>query len=489
MSRTPSFATLALTLAISSWFGGCAIGPRYQEPIAAAAPAWHAPLPHDGRAQAMTQWWAQFQDPVLTRFIGWAEADSPSITQAWTSIEKARATLNSTRSGALPSVTGSASATRSKPQAGTGESATSTVQSAGLDASWEIDLFGKVRRNAEAAGARIEARVADWHEARTSLAAEVADTYVQYQACGLLADAYDRELQSVTATESATATMVRAGLSAPADGALARASLASSRSSAVQQRAQCALLLKSLVYLTGHDEPELLAAMAATGQRIPRPSGLQVDSVPAQVLRQRPDLASLERELAATSAEIGAAQADLYPSFTLSGSIGRSFVNGGGSYSTWSFGPQLSLPIFDAGQRRAAVDSAQASYTAALASYRQGVRSAVREVEQALVNLDSTVRRADEAHRAAEEYRRYFTAAEANWRAGSTSLLDLEEARRSALSADIQDITLQQNQVSYWIALYKALGGDWVPGAPALSPTELSRTGPQEANKATGAQP
>jgi len=495
MSRKPSLATLSLTLAlaVSPWLGGCAVGPRYQAPAAATAPAWHAPLPHDGHTQTMTQWWAQFQDPALTRLIGWAEADSPSLTQAWASIDKARATLSSTRAGALPSMTGSASATRSKQQLTTDQVMISTTQTASLDASWEIDLFGKLRRNAEAASARVDARVADWHEARTSLAAEVADTYVQYRACGLLADVYERELKSTTATDTATATMVRAGLSAPADGALARASLASSRSSAVQQRAQCALLLKSLVYLTGHDEPDLLAAMAATGQGIPTPSGLQVDSVPAQVLRQRPDLSALERELAATSAEIGAAQADLYPSLTLSGSIGRSLVDGGGAYSTWSFGPQLSLPIFDAGRRQAAVSSAEASYTSALASYKQGVRSAVKEVEQALVNLDSTVQRADDAHRANEAYRSYFNATEASWRAGSKSLLELEEARRSALSAEIQDITLQQNQVSYWIALYKALGGGWSPGAPALSPTELSTqlpiTAPQAAHDATGAQP
>jgi outer membrane protein TolC len=121
------------------------------------------------------------------------------------------------------------------------------------------------------------------------------------------------------------------------------------------------------------------------------------------------------------------------------------------------------------------VDSARASYTAALASYQQGVRNVVTEVEQALVNLDAAARRTDEADRATREYRRYYDATETYWRAGGASLLTLEEARRSALSAEIQLITLQRDRVEYWIALYKGLGGGWRPGDPASSPEALAR--------------
>jgi NodT family efflux transporter outer membrane factor (OMF) lipoprotein len=198
-------------------------------------------------------------------------------------------------------------------------------------------------------------------------------------------------------------------------------------------------------------------------------------------LRQRPDLGSLERELAASSAEVGVAQADLYPSLSLSGSISVSASSGASSFTGWSVGPSLSIPLFDAGKRRAAVSSAQASYQSALAGYRQGVRTAVKEVEQALVNLDTTARRAEEAERAVDNYRYYFQATEANWRAGSESLLTLEETRRSALSAVISLITLQRDRVAYWISLYKALGGGWQPGTPASPPdtlTEVSRTTP-----------
>lgn len=472
--------TSPLMLLLALMLSGCAVGPNYRQPTPASPADWYAPRPHGGTVEAMTQWWQQFDDPVLSRLVTDAESRSPSLTVAWANIEKARATLTTARASGLPSLSASSSISRGKEAQGTSgatvstEAEVTTTRSSGLDASWELDLFGKVRRNAEAASARMDARVDDWHDARVSLAAEVADTYTQYRACGLLADAYERELTSITETETATSVSVRAGFSSPADGSLARASLASTKSTLLSQRAQCKLLVKSLVNLTGTDEPALQTILDEGKTSVPQPSALEVQSVPADVLHQRPDLASLERELAAASAEIGVAQADLYPSLSLSGSISVSSTSLVSSQQTWSFGPSLSIPIFDSGGRRAAVDSARAGYAAALANYHQGVRDVVTEVEQALVNLDATARRTEEAERAAQEYRRYFDATEIHWRAGGVSLLSLEEARRSALSAEIQLITLQGERVEYWIALYKALGGGWQPGTPASSPETLA---------------
>jgi NodT family efflux transporter outer membrane factor (OMF) lipoprotein len=262
---------------------------------------------------------------------------------------------------------------------------------------------------------------------------------------------------------------VQAGFSAAADGSLARASLAGTRSTLINQQAQCDLLVKSLVALTGGDETDLRARLAGVSGRLPQPAGIEVPSVPAEALRQRPDLATSERELAAASAEIGAAQADRYPSLSLSGVITVAAATS--PLTTWSFGPSLSLPLLDGGRRRAAVDSARAAYAAADADYRQKVRQAVKEVEQALVSLDSAARRTAQAEEAAREYRRYFEAAEQNWRAGGVSLLTLEEARRLALAAEIELIGLQRDRVEYWIALYKALGGGWQPGAAATLAT------------------
>jgi outer membrane protein, multidrug efflux system len=460
---------VALVLAGALLVGGCAtVGPDYRAVQPKPPAAWEAPRPHSGQTLEMIHWWSRFDDPTVGRLVALAEADSPSLTVAWANIEKARATLSSVRGGGVPSLTATANASRHRSA---GQVLTS--RSAEFDASWEIDLFGKIRRNTEASEARVVARTADWHDTRVSLAAEVADTYVQWRACELLADAYERELKSNTQTELATAASVRAGLTAASDEALASASLASAQSSLLDQRAQCDLLVKALVYLTGRDEPALRALMAEAPGGVPEPAELAVGSVPADVLRQRPDLASLERELAAASAEIGAAQAALYPSLSLSGAIGPS-SSGGAPSTAWSFGPSLSLPLFDGGQRRASVSSAEAAYLSAYASYQQGVRQIVKEVEQALVNLGGAASRTEQAATAERQYRNYFLATESNWRAGNVSLLTLEEARRSALSAEIQRITLQRNRVQYWIALYKAAGGGWQPGQAAQAPRETA---------------
>lgn len=464
----------ALWVSPSLVLASCAVGPNYREPAPEAPLVWSAPLPHEGNVDAIAQWWRQFDDPLLERLVATAEADSPSLTKAWANIEKARAALTSAKASGLPSATAAGSAVRGKQQTQGGTETIADTRSRALDASWELDLFGKSRRSAEAAQARVDARVDDWHDARVSLAAEVADTYVQYRACGLLADVYERESESMARTERTTAALVQAGFRARSDDALARAGSASARSTLASQRGQCDLLVKSLVGLVGTDEASLRVLLAAGDAMLPQPAVLDVQSIPARVLRQRPDLASLERGLAAASAEIGVARADLYPSLSLSGSITVSASDLASSATTWSFGPSLSIPLFDGGKRRAAVDGARADYTAALADYRQGTRNGVKEVEQALVNLDSAGRRAEDADIALQEYRGYFQSTEADWRAGRESLLTLEEARRSALSAEIQQITLRRDRVAYWIALYKALGGGWQSGTPASSPEAMA---------------
>jgi multidrug efflux system outer membrane protein len=187
-------------------------------------------------------------------------------------------------------------------------------------------------------------------------------------------------------------------------------------------------------------------------------------------LMQRPDIAAAERELAAASAEIGIAQAARYPGLTLSGAIGYQTLRSGATTidgQLWSFGPAaLSLPIFDAGRRAAAVDSAQGRYDEALAGYIGRSRQAVREVEQSLVRLDSASSREDDARRAAENYATAFRAADDRWRVGAGSLLDLEVVRRLAVVSRTQLITVQRERIAAWISLYRAAGGGWSPADP-----------------------
>ncbi|HUG26462.1 efflux transporter outer membrane subunit [Piscinibacter sp.] len=455
-------------LVVVALTGCAAVGPNYREPRAITPAQWSAPMPHDGSTRKLGDWWQQFNDSVLTRLQQVAESDSPTLAAAWGNIELARATLASARAGATPTVSAGASVSRARQQ-GVQTATVGTTRSASADASWELDLFGKVRRNVESADAQLQVRRNDWHDARVSLAAEVATNYVDYRTCGLLVDAYEQELVSIRQTTAATESLARAGLSPSTDAALARATQASTTSSLLEQRSQCELLVKSLTNLTGLQEPELRQLLEGGSKSIPEAAALAIENVPADVLRQRPDVASYERDLAAASAAIGLAQADLYPSIKLGGSIGIS-ATGGNSLSSWSFGPSLSIPLFDGGSRKAAVDSARASYEIAYAQWRNAVRSAVSEVEKALVQLDKADKRATQAERAAAEYRRYLNGAEAERRAGTISLLTFEESRRLALSAQIELIGQQRDRVTYWIGLYKALGGGWNSQSPIAPP-------------------
>ncbi|QGG76290.1 efflux transporter outer membrane subunit [Pseudomonas syringae] len=464
-----------LSTLLVSLLSGCTLGPDYQLPAVKVASQWHAPLPHGASMVGLQDWWQQFNDPALATLLRMAQADSPSLDKALARIAQARATLDGSVADRLPQVSGGVSKSRAGiRQSGVRQSG--KTSGATLDASWELDLFGKLRRTDEASRNLLEARVNDWHDARVSLAAEVGDDFVQYRGCQMLVNAYRDQAQSQEQTARLTRVSFQAGFTAAADSSLSDASAASSNATLIKQQGECDVLLKSLVELTGSNEDQVREVLSHNPARLPQPALLDVREIPANLLRQRPDLASSERELAAANAKIGAAQADRLPSLSLVGSFEVGTTTGVFSRE-WSLGPQLTVPLFDAGKRRAAVDSARADYDSALATYRQTLRTAVMEVEQGLVRLDAARRSQASTQRASEGYEASFQATDRNWQAGNASLLDREEARRSALSAEIELITVQQNQVRYWIALYKALGGGWQDSREGLAGETPKRGG------------
>lgn len=450
------------------------VGPDYVAPDATnvlPAAEWQAALPHEGQTHALTDWWKSFNDPVLDTLLTQAESDSPTLMEAMARIDEARAGLTFQKSSGAPTLQASAHLLRNN---GSADLPTPVLTTRGtvLDAQWEIDLFGRVRRGNEAALARLESREQGWHVIRISLAAEVAGRYVDYRSCHRQLHALTTDATSRTLTERIMARAAETGLFAPAESELARASSAQSRSARIAQEAQCDLLRKSLVTLTGIPETKLRMLLHpapvadAPSPALPTPIAFQVDELPVAWLAQRPDLAALERELAAASAEMGVATANRYPRLALIGNLTRdrsSDTHDGPSYLSkpWFFGPTLTLPLLDGGALAAQQDAASARYTRMLARYRQAVRSAVEEVEAALTQLDAARRRTENARIAATGYRSYFQSAEKNWRAGGLSLLGLEEARRSMLAAEATEITLQRDHVLAWIHLYKALGGGW----------------------------
>jgi len=448
---------ILLSLIYITLIYGCAVGPDYRQPDLKMPSSWQAP--QAGKTADLKNWWLRFNDSALNVLLHEAQNNSPSLAKAAAAIEKARATRSSAGAGLWPILEANGNATVSGSLRN-GDGTTKTT-SGGFDASWELDLFGKTRRSVESADALLQAREADWHDARISLAAEVAGDYVDYRACRIKQKYYEEQAESQRKTSELTQLSAKVGFTAPADARLAEASAANTRSIALAQKAECEVLVKTLVALTGMEEPALCRTLSPDKDNLPQPEGLKVTSVPANLLRQRPDIVSAERALASASALIGVAEAKRWPSLTLSGTIGLTSVVNAATTAPWSFGPALTLPIFDGGSITAGIKSARADYDSSLADYKEIVRKAVKEVEQALVRLDSMAKREEESRKSAEGYRAYLTATEQNWRVGGASLLDLETARRSTITTEVSLLELQQNRLIYWIALYKAVGGDW----------------------------
>jgi len=440
------------------------------------AQAGSAGLPHNGALTDLSQWWQQQGDPLLVELIAAAQAVSPTVATARSRIAQARATRVAAGAALLPSLdaTASASRGRTQPPSGPGPAPVTTSTQTGLQASWEIDVFGGRLAGRDAAGERLAGARAQWHDARVSVAAEVANQYYSLRTCRQLEAVTRADASSRGETARLSGLSTGAGFTAPATDALARASAAEASGRATQQRAQCELDLKALVALTGLAEPDIRQKVAVAPVLPAQPAMILIADVPASALAQRPDVFSAERDVAAASADVGSAQAERYPRLSLSGSIGSSRFRAGGvttTLDTWSIGPlALTLPLFDGGRRAADVDAAQARYEEAAALYRARVRQAVREVEEALVTLQSTAEREGDAQTAVTGYRASFTGTDARYRNGLASLVELEDARRAQLGAETALATLQRERRSAWVALYRAMGGGWTlamadPGA------------------------
>lgn len=450
-------------LASLSVLAACTSVAPYQAPAVPVAPWFGAavPISTTDKAANLQKWWQQFDDPVVAELVALAQQHSPSLAQAQARIAQARALTGVAHGSLWPAVELNARANRG-PQNGV----TSTTSSASLDASWELDLFGGNRHAVSAAQARLESSQAQWHALRISVAAEVALSLLNYRSCHALVALQQQDLLSRQQTEQLTLLKIQAGFVPLADAALLSATLADVRQRLVAQQTECEVEFKALVALTGMKE-NLLRERLSKGpeaKRLPTPAALQVARLPAQVLAQRPDIASAERNVAAAHAELGQAGAARLPRFSLSGSIGVLGLHLGGNDSSsrsWSFGPGISLPIFNAGRLAAQEQAADARMQESIEAYREAVVNAVREVEQALVRLASIQQRERDAALAEKGYEKFMAAAQAQYQSGSLSLLELEDVRRNLLSARQSRLAVQREQVQAWIVLYKATGGGW----------------------------
>ncbi|MEJ1166510.1 efflux transporter outer membrane subunit [Variovorax sp. CCNWLW186] len=499
MRRLRLIYTLCLPLGIGLGLGGCG----FMRPLAAVEapmPAqWHAPLPHGGSLASLADWWRQLDDPLLVELIAAAEAASPNVASAAARVAEARSTRIAAGAALLPNLDGTLSASRgvSGSSLGSGASGASsgsggatalapvTTLQAGLQSQWEIDLFGRLRADRDAARNRQESADAKWHDARVAVAAETANAYFAERACQQQLRVSESDARSRSETARLTDLSARAGFTAPADAALARASASDASGRLTQQRALCAVQRKALVALSGIDETTLEQKLAASPAQRALPAVGSIASVPAQAISQRPDVYSAELGVAAASADVGSAEAARYPRLSLSGSIGRMQIRTSGfreSLDTWTVGPvSLTVPLFDGGTRAANAEAAKARYTEAVSLYRANVRQAVREVEEALVNLDSTNARATDADTAVQNYQASFDATQARYQSGLASLFELEDSRRTLYAAQTARVSLQRERTEAWVALYRSMGGGWArPESPSMTsnPTAKVATSP-----------
>ena len=435
---------------------------------------WQAALPHLGSLTDLSQWWQQQGDPLLAELVAAGQAVSPTVASARSRIEQARTARVAAGAALLPTLDATASLSRGRSLQAVGPASVpvATLAQAGLQASWEADIAGGNRASLDAASQRLLGADAQWHDARVSSAAEVANQYFSLRSCRALADVTQQDAASRQETARLSGLSTQAGFTAPASDALARASAADARGRQTRQAAQCELDLKALLALTGLEEPDLRQKLALVHMERAQAAIISIALAPAEALAQRPDVFGAGREVAAASADLGSAQAARYPRLALSGNIGIARIQAGGgslNLDTWSIGPlSLSLPLFDGGRRAANVDAAQARYEEAAALYRARVRQAVREVEQALVNLQSSEARQGDAQAAVDGYRAAFTGTEALYKNGLASLLNLEDARRTLLAAEINRVTLRQERQAAGVALYRAMGGGWTPAIAPL---------------------
>lgn len=477
---------LALPVAIPLLLGACSLS-RPPAAVDPRAPAeWNVPM---ASTSALSVWWRSFDDPALSMLVDAAQAASPNVASAAARIAEARAAGTQAGAALLPTLDGTLSAQRSNSPFTGGASAGGggsdslpgvTTLQAGLQSSWEIDVFGGRSAARDAAVTRLRGTDARWHDARVSVAAETANLYVGERACRRQLDVAVSDARSRGETARLTDLSAKAGFTAPASAALARASAADASARVNQQRAQCAVLRRGLVALTAIDGRALDALLdqAPVERDLLSTRTLPaIDSVPARLLAQRPDVYAAETAVAAASADVGAAEADRYPRLTLQGSVAALQLRSGGlqqSLQTWTIGPvALSLPIFDGGVRAANVETAKARYDEAVSLYRSGARQAVREVEVALLNLNSADAREGDAITAVDNYQASLDATQARYRAGLGTLFELEDARRTLFIAQTSRVALQRERAEARIALYRATGGGWA--RPESAETSLSK--------------
>jgi len=469
----PALALSAITLAAAALLGGCAVGPDYARPQMDLPTAYKEQGPwkiaEPGQIDSNHRWWEAYKDPVLNDLIDQANKANQNIRFAEAQYRQAQATAAIARASLWPTVGASGGASRARTNSATAGSRLADTYSVGLNASWEADVWGRVRRSVEAGDATSEASAASLAAARLSIQATLAQDYLQLRVTDLQKDLYARTVAAYTRSFQLTQHQYEAGVALRSDVAQAETQLRSAQAQLIDLDATRNQLEHAIAILVGKAPAVFtLAPVTTDGAALqasmpPTPTGL-----PSDLLERRPDIANAERLAAAANANIGVARAAYFPTLTLNATGGYSAIAFSQLFDTpsrvWSLGATLAATLFDGGARSARNDQATAAFDASVATYKQTVLGGLQEVEDNLSTLrvlDQESQVQDQAVKAAQLSERL---ALSQYQAGTTTYLSVVTTQAASLTNQRTAVTLLGRQLVASVALIKAVGGGWRVG-------------------------
>lgn len=467
---------ICLVFIFVTLFAGCnAVGPNYKQPDLFPEGAWHAPMQKGldqtpSAPEQLTQWWTVLNDPVLTDLIACAVQNNLDVKLALERIRQYRLLKGIEETGNLPTINASGGASW---KGTSNEDGTGTVRksySSGLDASWEIDLFGRIQRAIEAADASLLAQQEALRDALVSLVGDLADSYISVRTAQIRLNVVRQRIDSQTESFQLTQWQNQAGLTDELDVHQARYSLENAKAQIPALESTLSEAMNRVAVLSGL-APGTLDQKLSSPKPLPTlPTTIAV-GLPADTLRQRPDIKEAEYELIAQTAQVGVATADLYPSLTLSGSIGvdalspAELIDNALNPSHWtrSLAASLSHTLFDAGSIRKNIEVQNSLQEQALIQYETAILSALEEVENALVAYAKEQIRLEHLTVAAEQALAAEDLAQKKYKSGLIDFTTVLTSQQTALSYQSDLATSQGTCVSNLITLYKVLGGGWTP--------------------------
>jgi len=472
------YQILAVTLIGLILFKGCDKAPKYKTPTAATPPSYKEITPenfketdnwkfaHPKDDVIRGKWWEMFNDSQLNALEEQVNISNQNIALADANFRAARAVVKESRSQYFPTVTTSPSITHSKQSAATSKSnfasgSTFTQYSLPFDASWEPDLWGRIRNTVKVSASEAQATAADLQNVRLSVQAELAFDYYQLRSLDAQKELLDSTVVAFQQALDLTRVRFQTGIASDEDVALAETQLETTQAQATDVGVLRAQLEHAIAFLTGQPASTFsLNFVPLTAKPPPIPIGL-----PSQLLERRPDIAAAERRAAEANAQIGVTKAAFFPSLTLSGTAGLESI----SIATWftwparffSVGPSLAQTLFDKGRRAAATEQARAEYDGTVANYRLTVLTAFQEVEDNLAALRILSRELEQQNAAVASAQRTLSLSTERYKTGIDSYLNVITAQTTLLTNQRTAVNLQMQQMTASVQLIKALGGGW----------------------------